>query len=95
VNLNVDIKKGIFDRFRSLPIARGAPLIGSMPGDMICYVLALVTLLAVGYLLGFRVQIGLLSGLGVAALAIWFGSASVGPSFWSAWSSRTLPRSRA
>lgn len=28
VNLNTDIEKGIFDRFRSLPISRAAPLIG-------------------------------------------------------------------
>ena len=30
VNLNTDIKKGVFDRFRSLPIARSAPLVGAV-----------------------------------------------------------------
>lgn len=38
VNLNTDIKKGVFDRFRSLPIAHSAPLIGSILGgsDPLC-----------------------------------------------------------
>ena len=30
VNLNTDIEKGVFDRFRSLPIARSAPLVGAV-----------------------------------------------------------------
>ena len=29
-NLNTDIEKGVFDRFRSLPIARSAPLVGAV-----------------------------------------------------------------
>ena len=29
-NLNADIEKGVFDRFRSLPIARSAPLVGAV-----------------------------------------------------------------
>ena len=37
VSLNTDIKKGVFDRFRSLPIARSAPLIGAVLGDVIRY----------------------------------------------------------
>jgi len=32
VNLNTDIQKGVFDRFRSLPIARSAPLFGAVLG---------------------------------------------------------------
>lgn len=56
--LNADIKKGIFDRLRSLPIGRAAPLIGSVLGDMIRYVAALVALFGFGYLLGFRAQAG-------------------------------------
>ena len=41
VNLNTDIDKGIFDRFRSLPIARSAPLVGAVLADIVRYVLAL------------------------------------------------------
>ena len=54
VNLNTDIKKGVFDRFRSLPIARSAPLIGAVLGDVVRYVVSIVVLMGFGYLLGFR-----------------------------------------
>src|SRR5438105_554244 len=50
VNLNTDIKKGVFDRFRSLPIGRSAPLIGSVLGDLIRYVVAIASMLGVGSL---------------------------------------------
>lgn len=55
VNLNYDIKKGVFDRFRSLPIGRSAPLVGLVVGDLIRYAVALATLFGLGYLLGFRI----------------------------------------
>src|SRR6185295_20254231 len=37
VNLNTDIGKGVFDRFRSLPIPRSAPLVGAVLGDVVRY----------------------------------------------------------
>jgi len=40
VNLNSDLEKGIFDRFRSLPIARSAPLIGAVMADVVRCALA-------------------------------------------------------
>ena len=39
VNLNTDIAKGVFDRFRSLPIARSAPLVGAVLADIVRYAL--------------------------------------------------------
>lgn len=72
VNLNTDVKKGVFDRFRSLPIARSAPLIGSVLGDLIRYVVAVVVLLGVGYALGFRVQTGPLQVLAACLLTMFF-----------------------
>jgi oleandomycin transport system permease protein len=71
-NLNADIRKGVFDRFRSLPIGRSAPLIGSVLGDMIRYVVALGTLFGFGYLLGFRARTGLASVLAACVLATVF-----------------------
>jgi oleandomycin transport system permease protein len=68
IGLNTDITKGIFDRFRSMPIARSAPLSGAILGDMFRYVASFAVLFAYGSLLGFRVQtnVGLaLAGLGV------------------------------
>ena len=37
VNLNSDLEKGIFDRFRALPIARSAPLVGAVMADIVRY----------------------------------------------------------
>jgi oleandomycin transport system permease protein len=54
VNLNADIEKGVFDRFRSLPIARAAPLVGAVLADIVRYTLLCVVTLGFGYVLGFR-----------------------------------------
>ncbi|HZD73700.1 MAG TPA: ABC transporter permease [Actinomycetota bacterium] len=72
INLNADISKGVFERFRSLPIGRSAPLIGSVLGDMIRYLVSLAALFAFGYLLGFRAQTDPLSVLAACALAVVF-----------------------
>lgn len=75
VTLVLDMKKGVFDRFRSLPISRAAPLIGSVVGDSIRYAVAIVVLFGLGFALGFRVRTDLLSALGAVALAVVFGFA--------------------
>jgi oleandomycin transport system permease protein len=54
VGLNTDLHNGIFDRFRSMPIARTAPLIGYLLGDMFRYVVTIVVILVYGFALGFR-----------------------------------------
>lgn len=54
VNLCTDISKGVFDRFRSLPIWRPAPLVGALMGDLLRYTLAGLVTVAVGMALGFR-----------------------------------------
>ena len=56
VNLNTDIEKGVFDRFRSLPIARAAPLVGAVLGDIVRYTVLCVVTVGFGYILGFRAQ---------------------------------------
>uniref|UniRef100_A8M6V2 Transport permease protein n=1 Tax=Salinispora arenicola (strain CNS-205) TaxID=391037 RepID=A8M6V2_SALAI len=73
LNLNIDVKKGIFDRFRSLPIDRAAPLLGSVAADVVRYVVAVVILFGIGYALGFRVQSDPLSTLAAVLLAVAFG----------------------
>ena len=72
VNLNTDIKKGVFDRFRSLPIGRSAPLIGSVLGDLIRFVVSIVVLLGFGYAIGFRIDTDPLSALAACLLVIFF-----------------------
>jgi oleandomycin transport system permease protein len=56
INLNTDIEKGVFDRFRSLPIARSAPLLGAVVADLFRYVLLSVVLVSAGYVMGFRIH---------------------------------------
>lgn len=73
LSINTDIKKGVFDRFRSLPIGRSVPLVGNVLGDLIRYVIAGAVLFATGYLLGFRVQTDPLSALAAAGLAAVLG----------------------
>jgi oleandomycin transport system permease protein len=72
VNLNTDIKKGVFDRFRSLPIARSAPLIGAVSAEVVRFSVSVVVLMSVGYGLGFRVGTNPLSALAGCLLAIAF-----------------------
>jgi len=49
-----DIRKGVFDRFRSLPIARSAPLIGAVLGDTVRFCVVMGVLTGFGSALGFR-----------------------------------------
>jgi oleandomycin transport system permease protein len=49
-----DIHKGVFDRFRSLPIARSAPLIGAVLGDTVRFCVVMTVLTGFGSALGFR-----------------------------------------
>ena len=46
--------KGVFDRFRSLPIARIAPLAGPMLADLVRYAIATSITLTVGMVMGYR-----------------------------------------
>ncbi|GAA2791131.1 ABC transporter permease [Saccharopolyspora taberi] len=56
MQLNTDITKGVFDRFRSLPVARSAPLIGAVLGDVVRYLVSIAVLLLVATLMGFRIR---------------------------------------
>lgn len=73
VSLNTDIKTGVFDRFRSLPIGRSAPLIGGVLGDMIRFVVSIVVMIGVGYALGFRATTSLPEVLGACLLVMFMG----------------------
>jgi ABC-2 type transport system permease protein len=66
--LNTDITKGVFDRFRSLPIWRPAPVAGALLGDTVRYVIASVVTISLGLVLGFRPAggvVGVLAGVGL------------------------------
>jgi ABC-2 type transport system permease protein len=73
VQLREDMEKGVFNRFRSLPIARIAPLAGALLADTVRYVIAATITFAMGYLLGYRPGAGIegvvLGGLLVVGFA--------------------------
>lgn len=54
--LNTDLTRGVFDRFRAMPIARWAPLAGRIVADLVKQAWCIVLLLVVGFLLGFRLE---------------------------------------
>ncbi|WP_456789830.1 ABC transporter permease [Cellulomonas sp. P5_C5] len=72
VNLNTDLDKGIFDRFKSLPIPRSSPLIGAVLGDVVRYVIVILSTFIVGYLMGFRILTDPLSAVAGCLLAVLF-----------------------
>lgn len=57
--LNTDISRGIFDRFKSMPIWRPAPIVGAMLGDTVRYTVASTIVLVIGLILGYRPATGL------------------------------------
>lgn len=59
VQLREDMDKGVFDRFKSLPIARIAPLAGALLADTIRYTIATVLTFTMGYLMGYHPAGGL------------------------------------
>jgi len=77
-NLNADIEKGVFDRFRSLPIARSAPLFGAVLGDIVRHSIAITVTLVFGAIIGFEfntpwwhVAIAILLIIGFAVSLCW------------------------
>jgi oleandomycin transport system permease protein len=75
IGLNTDVTTGIFDRFRSLPISRSAPLTGTIMGDFVRYLVSVAIVFAYGSLLGFRITTNPLSALAAIGLMFVFGFA--------------------
>jgi ABC-2 type transport system permease protein len=75
VGLNTDIQKGLYDRFRSLPMWQPSPLLGALVGDLFRYSVASALILLMGFILGFRPQGGILGVLSCLVLVLVFSSA--------------------
>jgi oleandomycin transport system permease protein len=73
--LNNDLRNGVYDRFRSMPIARSAPLIGHILGDFVKYALAVVLVFGLGAALGFRTHGSPLEVTAAAGLMLAFAFA--------------------
>lgn len=69
--LNNDLKKGIFDRFRAMPVWRASFLAGAMLGDAMRYLMASTVVLVVAIILGFRPEGGVIGvALGVLLVMV-------------------------
>ena len=73
VNLREDMEKGVFDRFKALPMARIAPLAGPMVADLVRYLIAAGLTFLTGVIIGYRPGGGVLGVLGAIVLAVFTG----------------------
>ena len=72
VGLNSDLSKGLFDRFRSLPIWQPSPIVGALLGVGMRYSIAAIMVITLGLILGFRPQGGVLGVVAAVALILVF-----------------------
>jgi ABC-2 type transport system permease protein len=73
--INSDIHKGVFDRFRSLPIWRPAVLVGMLLADTVRYTVGSIVVIVVGVILGFRPDGGIVGVVAAVALLLLFSFA--------------------
>src|SRR6185437_374957 len=73
VQLREDMEKGVFDRFKALPIARIAPLAGPMVADLVRYLIAAGLTFVMGMIIGYRPGGGPLGVLAAVVLAVFTG----------------------
>jgi ABC-2 type transport system permease protein/oleandomycin transport system permease protein len=75
IGLTEDLKRGVIDRFRSMPMARSAVLIGRTAADLVRNVLIILLMVVVGYIVGFRFHAGVPQAIAAVALVSAFGLA--------------------
>jgi ABC-2 type transport system permease protein len=75
LGLATDLQSGIIDRFKSLPMSRSAVLIGRNVTDALRNIFVILLMLAVGFLVGFRIHGGFVAAVGAVALIVLFGFA--------------------
>lgn len=73
VTLNTDIAKGIYDRFKSMPIWFPSPIVGAMLGDVLRYTAASIIVVIIGLIMGYRPEAGIVGVLLSLLLLIVFG----------------------
>ncbi len=75
VGLAEDVEGGVVDRFRSMPMARSAVLVGRTVADLARSTFVILIMVAVGYLVGFRFRAGVMGALGAITLVALFSFA--------------------
>ncbi len=73
IGLNEDVRKGLIDRFRSLPMARSAVLAGRTAADIATNLLSMVVLLVTGVIIGFSFHTSVLDAIAGIGLLLCFG----------------------
>ena len=69
VDLREDMDKGVFDRFRTMPMSRIAPVLGPMVSDVLRYLICTSLTVLTGYVLGYRPENGWSGTIGAITLA--------------------------
>ena len=75
VGLSEDLRRGVIDRFRSMPMARSAVLLGRTVADLVRNVLIIGLMIGIGYAVGFRFHGGVGGAAASVALVAAFGFA--------------------
>jgi oleandomycin transport system permease protein len=75
VGLAADVKSGLLERFRSLPMARSAVLVGRTLADLTRNVFVVALMTVVGFAVGFRIHTSVTALLLSLLLVLWFGYA--------------------
>lgn len=75
IGLATDMQTGLMERFRSLPMARSAVLVGRTTADLVRNVFVVAMMTGVGFAIGFRIHAGVLPFLGGVLLVLAFGFA--------------------
>jgi len=70
--LFMDMQRGIFERFHSMPIARSAPLWGHVLTSLVSNAISVLVIIFVALLMGFRSSAGILAWLAVAGILALF-----------------------
>ena len=70
IGIAEDLKSGLVDRFRSLPMARSAMLAGRATSDLIKNFILLLVVIGIGYLVGFRFENGVFGALAMIVLVM-------------------------
>lgn len=76
MNIHTDVSKGIFDRFRSMPVWLPAPLAGIFIGDVFRYLISGIVVMVFGVMIGFRPEAGA-TGIALAFLISIFFASSI------------------
>jgi ABC-2 type transport system permease protein/oleandomycin transport system permease protein len=76
ISLAMELKTGVLDRLRAMPIARSAVLLGRLGADLVRLLVTLLIIIGVGYAVGFRFQNGFGGAIALLALALLLGLAT-------------------